>query len=367
MTPSISEIKYLGNGNQDILEVRVPESYPDPQNLRLVIYDRTHNGSTTASPSAGDIHNVTSDGLLYTEDTDNDGQDDDGILHYTFGSTENGTNIFLHAEDAVGLYNVVTGETYGLYSWGNAPYTASTATGDPFAGQTATLLDNTGQVRGVTSLEQLPNGDYVLNTTPDPGESYVCFVAGTRILTPHGFRAVESLQAGDLVITKDKGPKPVRWAGHARFMGLGADHLRLQPVRIRAHAFGQNVPERDICVSPNHALLIDHWRTSLYFGDDEVLTPAKALLGDGSVRISPRPDVSYHHLLLDEHSLINAEGLWSESLYLGMQGLGTLSQASRAEIFDIFPELAGHPDRYGDRARQQIKVHDAGLVMPSAV
>ncbi|MEO0369014.1 MAG: hypothetical protein AAF197_09555, partial [Pseudomonadota bacterium] len=70
---SISEIKYLGSGTLDFLEVRVPDDYPDPENLRLVIYDRTHDGSTTASPAASDIYNVTTDGLLYTEDTDTDG------------------------------------------------------------------------------------------------------------------------------------------------------------------------------------------------------------------------------------------------------------------------------------------------------
>jgi hypothetical protein len=188
--PVISEIKYLGGGPLDYLEVRVPDDYPDPGNLRLVIYDLSHNGSTTASPASSDIYTVTS-GLLYTEDVDLDGNDDDGVLHYTFGFSEDGTNIRLHANDAVGLYNVVTGETYGLYNWSNTSYTVSTNSGYPFAGETATLLDNTGQVKGSSSLERQQDGSYTLQTTPSAGASYICFTSGTQIMTPMGERAVE--------------------------------------------------------------------------------------------------------------------------------------------------------------------------------
>ena len=361
--PVISEIKYLGNGNLDILEVRLPDDYPDPQNLRLVIYDRSHNGSTTASPAASDIYDVTVDGNLYTEDVDNDGNDDDGILHYTFGTSENGTTIFLHAQDAVGLYNAVTGETYGLYNWSGSPYVVSTATGDPFAGQTAELLDNSGQIRGVTSLERQPNGDYTLQTTPDPGSSYICFAKGTMILTPAGERPVETLVVGSEVVTKDFGILPIRWLGQSHLVGLDARHDHLQPVTIQAHAFGANVPSRDTQLSPNHAVLNDHWRASLYFGEQEVLTPAKSLLHADRVFRNNDDRVSYFHILLDRHSLVLANGLWSESLYLGSQCMEMLQPRCHGEIFAAFPQLAGCIQGYGPRARQQLKPRESQLLV----
>jgi hypothetical protein len=44
--------------------------------------------------------------------------------------------------------------------------------------------------------------------------SVPCFVAGTLIATPEGEKLVETLQPGDLVLTHDDGPQPIRWVGH---------------------------------------------------------------------------------------------------------------------------------------------------------
>lgn len=361
--PVISEIKYLGGGDLDFLEVRVPDDYPDPANLRLVIYDRTHNGSSSASPAAADIYNITSVGDLYTEDVDGDGNDDDCVLHYTVGLSENGTNIRLHMEDAVGLYNVVTGETYGLYNWSGASYTVSTASGDPFAGQVAELLDTTGQVTGTSSLERQVDGDYTLQTAPEPGSSYICFTEGTQILTVGGNRAVEDLRVGDEVITKDFGAQKVRWIGRKDLIGLGPTNQGNQPITIKAHAFGQGVPHHDTKLSPNHAILNNHWKTSLFFGDTEVLTTAKSLLNADYAFRSTVASVSYFHILLDHHNLVQANGLWSESLYLGSECMKMLSPSDRSEIFDLFPQLGSDVSGYGQTARQQVQPNVGALLI----
>lgn len=361
--PVISEIKYFGNGPLDFLEVRIPDDYPDPENLRLVIYDRTHNGSNSASPAAADIYDITAVGNLYTEDVDGIPGDDDGILHYTIGSSENGTNIRLHANDAVGLYNSATGETYGLYSWGAAPYTVSTASNDPFAGETATLLDNTGQINGVSSFERLDTGEYVLATTPNPGSSYICFTEGTRILTTNGEVSVEHLSLGDEAITKDHGALPIRWIGRTNFVGLGPDHRSVQPITIRAHAFGRNIPARDTKLSDNHAILADHWKAALYFGAQEVLTPAKSLLNAEYAFRASQPEVSYFHILLDRHSLVRANGMWCESLFLGSECMTMLTPQGRAQIFEAFPSVDGSLQGYGPRARQQISPRETALIL----
>ncbi len=340
--PVISEIKYLGGGTQDFLEVRVPDDYPDPENLRLVIYDRTHDGSTTDTPAASDIYDVTTQGLLYTEDTDGDGNDDDGILHYTFGTSENGTTIFLHAEDAVGLYNVVTGETYGLYNWSGSPYTVSTATGDPFAGQTATLLDNTGQVRDVTSLELQPDGTYTLSTTPSPGSTYICFTKGTQILTKRGLIAIEDLMVGDMVATMDNDYRPIRWLGNRKLNAIDLQgNRKLAPVRIGKGALGKGIPEQDLMISPQHRLLVRSIIAERIFNVNEVLIPAiKLCVLNGIEQITETTEVSYWHMLFDGHEIVYANGAATESLFTGPEALKSIPEESREEILALFPEIA---------------------------
>ncbi|WP_305884600.1 Hint domain-containing protein, partial [Limimaricola litoreus] len=47
-------------------------------------------------------------------------------------------------------------------------------------------------------------------------ERVICFTAGTRIATPFGPRRAEDLAVGDLVLTRDHGPQPLRWTGSRR-------------------------------------------------------------------------------------------------------------------------------------------------------
>ena len=46
-----------------------------------------------------------------------------------------------------------------------------------------------------------------------------CFTPGTRIATPSGLRTIERLQQGDLVVTRDHGPQPIRWVGQRTLSG----------------------------------------------------------------------------------------------------------------------------------------------------
>jgi hypothetical protein len=59
-------------------------------------------------------------------------------------------------------------------------------------------------------------------STNEPG----CFCAGTLITTPAGQVAVESLAAGDLVLTADGRAMPVRWLGRTVVSRAFADPLR---------------------------------------------------------------------------------------------------------------------------------------------
>jgi hypothetical protein len=135
-------------------------------------------------------------------------------------------------------------------------------------------------------------------------DSTVCFMPGTRILTPEGETAVEALKAGDLVTTADGEATPIRWMGRQTVSRLFADPLRVLPIRITQGALGENMPSRDLLVSPDHALLVDG-----------VLIQAGALVNGASiVRETNVPErFTYYHVELADHSLILAENTPAET------------------------------------------------------
>jgi hypothetical protein len=142
-------------------------------------------------------------------------------------------------------------------------------------------------------------------TVTNSGSTFVvCFLAGTRIATPTGDAAVDDLAIGDLVLTADGRAAPVRWVGVQTVVTFFADALRSFPIRITAGALGEGLPVRDLCVSPDHALMLDG-----------VLVQAGALVNGATiVRETAMPErFTYYHVELDDHSLILAEGVPAET------------------------------------------------------
>ncbi len=195
----------------------------------------------------------------------------------------------------------------------------------------------------------------------------ICVARGTLIETPHGPFAVETIRPGDLVLTKDNGARPVKWVG---FRTVPEAELRadpdLRPVRIRAGALGQNLPWRDLVVSPQHRVLLDDWRAELLFGAEEVLAPAKALLNDATIRVDhDAPDVEYYHLLFDAHEIIFTEGAATESFHPGGYALRELGDAARVELRKLFPEL--FEIDFGETARPSLRPWEGQLLSDSAL
>ena len=85
-----------------------------------------------------------------------------------------------------------------------------------------------------------------------------CYAAGTHIATARGDVAVEALVVGDRVVTTSGVRRAVRWLGH-RDVDCRRHPCRaaVLPIRIAAHAFGENRPSRDLVVSPGHSICVD--------------------------------------------------------------------------------------------------------------
>lgn len=140
-----------------------------------------------------------------------------------------------------------------------------------------------------------------------------CFYPGTLVRTPAGEVAVETLKHGDLVLTHDGREIPVAWLGRQTVSTVFADKLRVLPIRIKAGALGENVPARDLLVSPDHAMFIDG-----------VLIHAGALVNDTSItRETNVPTTfTYFHVEVADHSLILAEGAAAETFVDNVDRLG---------------------------------------------
>lgn len=186
--------------------------------------------------------------------------------------------------------------------------------------------------------------------------SIPCFVAGTLIATPTGEVAVEALRPGDLVITRDDGPQPLRWSG-ARCVAAQGDFA---PILIQAGSYGSH---RDLLVSPQHRILLRDAYAELLFGEGEVLAAAKDLVNGGSVTCRPGGEVTYVHLLFDRHQVIYSEGLATESFLPGPQTTNLFEQPVMQEICALFPELDPETGLgYGPAVRPTLKGYEGQLL-----
>lgn len=165
------------------------------------------------------------------------------------------------------------------------------------------------------------------------GGTIVCFAAGSLIETEDGPRKIEKLIPGDRVMTRDAGYQPLRWIGRTRVPARG----RLAPVVIEAGAMGNSC---DLLLSPQHAVLLTDWRAQLLYGADDVLVRAIDLVGQDGIHQREGGFVTYCHILFDAHHLVQAAGIWSESLYPGDMTCQSVNSAARAEIESLFPDLA---------------------------
>ncbi len=169
----------------------------------------------------------------------------------------------------------------------------------------------------------------------------MCFRDDTQIQTPGGQRLIADLHVGDEVVTAQDGPQKIVWIGKSAVSTaqlVATPHLR--PVRIRAGALGDGIPQSDLYVSPQHRILLSSPIAERMFGQKETFVPAiKLVCADGIEQVSSFAPVTYLHILLDKHQVVFANGASAESLYAGPQALKALSDEARSEILDLFPEL----------------------------
>lgn len=207
------------------------------------------------------------------------------------------------------------------------------------------------------SILTFPNGEQIILRGIDPSLldtdaeleaiGIPCFISGTRIATPAGNVPVETLKEGDLVLRHGDDAKDSARVLRVFRRDLSTRDLiatpTLRPVRITRGALGNGLPARDLLVSRQHRMLVSSVISKRMFGAEEVLLPAIRLTEcDGIYVDTTVPEVSYYHVLLEQHDVIFAEDAPTESLLTGAETMKTLSIEAQIELQLLFPELR-HP------------------------
>jgi hypothetical protein len=180
----------------------------------------------------------------------------------------------------------------------------------------ATVLDANGVSASFLGALDVPTGVQIVP----------CYCPGTLIRTDSGDVPVESLAIGDGVVTVSGESRAIKWIGRRVVSTVFAEPLRFLPIRIKVSALADNVPSRDLLLSPDHAVLVD-----------DVLIQAGALVnGTSVVRANDMPvTFTYYHVELDDHSLILAENTLAETF---VDNVDRMAFDNWAEYEALYPD-----------------------------
>lgn len=160
-------------------------------------------------------------------------------------------------------------------------------------------------------------------------------LAGTPIATPQGWRLVESLRQGEMVLTINAGAQRLAWL--KRLPPREGSELWPRahwPLQVPVGALDNLVPLR---LLPDQPVLIESDAADTIHGDPFVLIPALALLGYRGIELCPPPagKAAFRLGFSCDQIVYAARGAW-----LGCPAMRVWRQAGRASLPADFPLLS---------------------------
>ena len=276
-------------------------------------YNLSANSSFTMNPATVNI------GALNTVNID---MGDSGTSTFTYDST--GVNLDLSAFPTI--TNISAGDQINV----------ANATSGSYENGDLIFKNDLGITVGRFNADGL---DPTQVTFDGGSMTYACFLKGTHIATPEGEKTVESLVAGDKVITASGGVATVKWLGHRTLYKSripAKDAVRAFPILIKKDAIADNVPHADLIVSPGHHLEFNG-----------ALVPAMMLVnGQTIVQQFERRSFEYFHVELEQFDIILAEGVPAES-YVDMGNRSMFQNADEVAMNPDFGPSEGRPNVEG--------------------
>ena len=169
---------------------------------------------------------------------------------------------------------------------------------------------------GTFDSDDANNADNVVYTfAPPSGGPVTCFVAGTRVLTDSGYKAIETLTQSDRIVTSEGREVSAK----VYSFELPRTTKTSAPYRIEAGAFGRGLPAAPIALSPIHKIQM---RPHLWTSPHDAAAGGNSLVKQYGVG----EPIRYYHIECENYLRDNivAEGLVVESLghegrYKGVQ------------------------------------------------
>lgn len=183
------------------------------------------------------------------------------------------------------------------------------------------------------------------------GGGVACFLTGTKILTSRGETAVEDLRVGDRLPTVSGQLREIKkirsWvATREPDRGWPTD---VAPIKVCRSAIAPNFPQRDLYLSPLHALYIDR-----------ILIAAGNLVNGRSIVRCADYDadtLAYFHVELEDHQVIWAEGMPVESRFVdSMVAFAPIWSGGRR--FELASRLKSAVSPWFDKRNAYDKVRD---------
>ncbi|MBP9951947.1 MAG: Hint domain-containing protein, partial [Cypionkella sp.] len=197
------------------------------------------------------------------------------------------------------------------------------------------------------------NTDYTLvmveNAPPETGLAdllCISFAQGTMITLANGRQCpIEAVQAGQMLLTRDHGPQPVRWIGKATLRAVGV----FAPVVITAGTLGNS---GDLIVSQHHRMFLYQRDRRAGLATSELLVQAKHLVDGDRVFLREGGYINYFSIVFDRHEIIYAEGVPAESLMVNEATLQRLPAELSEDMKARFPGL-NQNQHFGTEAGRQ--------------
>lgn len=175
-----------------------------------------------------------------------------------------------------------------------------------------------------------------------------CFGAGARVTMGDGsLCAVERLQAGMEIRTRDHGSQALRWIGQVTLRAHGP----FAPVTFTPGTLG-NLGA--LTLGPLQRIFLYQRGQPRLGSRAEVLIQAQSLVDGHKVLQREGGFVTYYHLVFDDHQILYVEGIPVESMLVSRATVARLPEVLAQDLSERFPHLNQHAHFAQDLPTEQV-------------